>query len=403
MKVLHILDHSRPIISGYSSRSHYILKWQKQDGIDVLAMSSPIYNRNNDENLIDDIKYYRCNNFFSHLFLRKIFSIYSMKRKIEDLFIKERFDLIHAHSPSILGIATILAGRTINVPFVYEVRALWEDAAVDQGKIKQGSLLYNLYKKIEGYVFNKADSLVVICDGLRKDLISRGCDDAKVFVVPNGIDIQRFNANKENSSSLLKRKLGIKDELVIGFIGSFYRFEGLDLLVEAVAKIEGIKVVLVGDGEMYQDIKVLVEQIGVSSKVVLTGKVPHEEVQDYYSLMDILVYPRKKQRITEMVTPLKPLEAMALGKVVVGSDVGGIKEIIGEDMNAGGLIFKADDRRELLNTLVMVINDSNLRRQLKKKALNRAKQRDWKSIIKIYREVYDFAQKNFQGRCMCQS
>jgi len=393
MKILHILDHSQPIISGYSFRSHYILKWQQKLGFNPIGITSPLYNRDGKPwEEIEGIKYYRTSSpafFIRYPGLRELSAILLLKHKIEIISQLEKPNIIHAHSPSLCGFAAALAAKKLKKPFIYEIRAFWEDAAVDQGKFGYGSFLYKFYQKLENKVVKEANAVVTLCEGLKKELISRSFKPEKIFVVPNAVDLNRFTPlNRDNQ---LAQRLGIDDNIVLGFIGSFYRFEGLDLLVKAVAKIEKVKLILVGDGERYEEIKKLVSELNLSSKVVITGRVPHSEVKKYYSLMDIMVYPRLSERITELVTPLKPLEAMALGKIVVGSDVGGVKEIIGEGQNAGGLTFKAGDLEDLVAKLKLVIDNSELRDEFKKKALNRAKQRDWAIIVKRYFKVYEFA------------
>ena len=398
MKVLHILDHTRPIISGYSFRTHYILKWQKKLGAEPIGLSSPLYNSDQDKVFIDGVSYIRCGFPFDLGLFKKALSIFVLNKKIKELHKKYKFDIFHAHSPSILGLSTIKAQKRSKVPFVYEVRALWEDAAVDQNRIKEGSIGYRMYRGLESHVLKKANAVVVICEGLKKELISRGIDEKKIFVVPNGIDIEKFDPKKIKENSRLKKKFDIRSETVVGFIGSFYEFEGLDLLIRAVVKMDGVRVILVGDGEKFEDLKRLAHKLNKDKKVIFVGRVPHEEIFDYYSLMDILIYPRKKRRITDMVTPLKPLEAMALGKVVIGSDVKGIKEIIGEGHKAGGIIFAADDVEDLKKKIDMVRRDEALKAELRKKALLRAKQRAWHRIVQKYFDVYRFAKIDFQNK-----
>ncbi len=393
MRVLHILDHTRPIISGYSFRSHYILFWQKSIGIHPTALSSPLYNRQENEEVIDGVRYLRCNSrvFFSKA--RKLFCFYFFKRKIKKLLSQEKFDLLHAHSPSLCGISAIL-GKDKEIPFVYEVRALWEDAAVDQGKIKEGSLKYNIYKNLENFVLKRANAIVVICRGLKEELINRGFNENKIFVVPNGIDLSKFDFQKAKEKKDLKDKLNISNEPVVGFIGSFYRFEGLDLLIKAIEDLKSFKLLLVGDGEKFLELKELVSKRGLGSRVIFTGRVPHQDIITYYSVMDLLVYPRKDERITRIVTPLKPLEAMALGKVVIGSDVDGVKEIIGEGKQAGGILFRREDVDDLKAKIKMVLNNRNIKKHFEERALERAKRKSWDKIVRRYLDVYEFARRD---------
>ena len=145
---------------------------------------------------------------------------------------------------------------------------------------------------------------------------------------------------------------------VLGFLGSFYGYEGLDLLIAALPEVliinPKVRLLLVGGGPQEQRLKQQVILLGLEGKVIFTGRVPHNEVGNYYSLVDLLVYPRKKMRLTELVTPLKPLEAMAQGKLVLASDVGGHKELITDNEN--GFLFEADNMDHLAQRIIDILS-----------------------------------------------
>ena len=390
MKILHVLDHSRPLTSGYAFRSHYILSWQKKIGLDPWGLTSPLYNQGAGWEEIDGVSYFRTRlpKFFLRFpLIRELGTIFVLKRAIVRAAQESGPEVIHAHSPSLCGYAAVAAGRRLNIPVVYEIRAFWEDAAVDQGKFSYNSLPYRLYRAFETQVAKRAQAVVTICQGLKKDLLGRGIPEKKIFVVPNAVDLKRFKPLAPDEK--LKKKLGLEGVLVVGFIGSFYRFEGLDLLIRAVSRLDKVKALLVGSGEKYEELKKMVKDLGLESKILMPGRVPHHEVSRYYSIMDVMVYPRRRERITELVTPLKPLEAMAHGKIVIGSDVGGIKEIIGEGEEAGGLLFKAEEVEDLTIKLAQVLHNPSYQNELRNKAMNRARKRDWSIVIKRYVEVYE--------------
>ena len=145
---------------------------------------------------------------------------------------------------------------------------------------------------------------------------------------------------------------------MLGFIGSFYAYEGLNLLLEALpAMLQGrpdVRVLLVGGGPQDAALKAQALALGVADKVVFTGRVPHSEVQRYYDLVDVLCYPRHSMRLTELVTPLKPLEAMAQGRLLVASDVGGHRELIRHGET--GMLFKAGDAAALAETVLGLLD-----------------------------------------------
>jgi glycosyltransferase involved in cell wall biosynthesis len=179
---------------------------------------------------------------------------------------------------------------------------------------------------------------------------------------------------------------------VIGFIGSFYHFEGLDCLIRAMplvlAALPTARLVLVGTGEAEMAIRDRVQSLGLADAVTLTGRVPHADVLRYYSIMDVLVYPRRSERVTELVTPLKPLEALAVGKPVVGSDVGGIAELL--DDGKVGRLFKAGDAADLANVLLAVLGNPALREEMRASGRRFVlERRQWSSLAAEYLPIYE--------------
>ena len=239
---------------------------------------------------------------------------------------------------------------------VYEVRAFWEDAAVDHGTTQEGSLRYRLTRWLETRALRQAQHVFTICEGLRNDIVGRGIAENRITVIPNAVDIAAFDPGGQ-PDNVLKSKLGLDGARVVGFIGSFYAYEGLSLLLDALPRLlqstPDVKVLLVGGGPQDAALKAQAQQLGLSDKVVFTGRVPHGDVQRYYDLVDVLAYPRLSMRLTELVTPLKPLEAMAQGRLMVASDVGGHRELIQNGEN--GMMFTAGSKDALADALASLM------------------------------------------------
>jgi PEP-CTERM/exosortase A-associated glycosyltransferase len=239
---------------------------------------------------------------------------------------------------------------------VYEVRASWEDAAVDHGTTRQGSLRYRMTRFLETQLLKRADAVSTICQGLRDEIIGRGIREEHVTVIPNAVDIQSFSEPRSKDMQLANA-LGLIDSIVLGFIGSFYRYEGIDLLIEALPHIipehPNVKVLLVGGGPHEPELRKATASARLDPYIVFTGRVKHADVNRYYDLVDIFVYPRRRKRLTEFVTPLKPLEAMASRTVVLASDVGGHKELINDGET--GYLFPADDATALADRLMAIL------------------------------------------------
>ena len=232
--------------------------------------------------------------------------------------------------------------------------------------------------------------VTTICEGLRSDIASRGIPEEKITVIPNAVDIERFSYNVEPDQQL-RTQLGLQNKTVLGFIGSFYAYEGLPLLLEALPTIvlnkPGTRLLLVGGGPQEALIKQKTKELGLDEAVIFTGRVPHERVQDYYNQVDIFVYPRLSMRLTDLVTPLKPLEAMAQGRLVVASDVGGHKELIENQHN--GCLFKANDADALAATVLNLLNQPQRWEQLRVAGRSYVEQeRNWTKSVSFYKNIY---------------
>lgn len=361
MRILHILDHSIPLHSGYTFRTLSILKSQRARGWETFHLTSPKQeNCVVGEEVVDGWHFYRTppgHGFFSMLpGMGEIELIGETTHRLEQVVRQVKPHILHAHSPLLNAIPALRVGRRLGLPVVYEVRAFWEDAAVDHGTTSEGSLRYLLTRRLESYVLKRADAVTVICDGLRQDIIARGIPPDKVTVIPNAVDVDDFQVGGRPDEAL-KKNLGLDGKVVIGFIGSFYAYEGLDLLIGALPPIldraPDVRVLLVGGGPQENVLKCQAQELGVADKIVFTGRVPHSEVSRYYCLVDMLTYPRHSMRLTELVTPLKPLEAMAQGKLIIASDVGGHRELIRDGKT--GLLFKAGDPIALAEKIIGVV------------------------------------------------
>lgn len=349
-RILHVLDHSLPLHSGYTFRTRAILKAQAGAGWEVCGLTGvrqyqhgvqPAGEREEAEGL----HFFRTPQTVSGpAGVREWREIRALEKRIVAIHREWPFDIIHAHSPALNGLAAARAATRLGLPLIYEIRAFWEDAAVGNGTGVEGSLKYRLTRALENHVVARADRVAVICEGLRSDLVARGFDAGKIFVSPNGVDMELFG-NPPPRDEALAGQLGLMGKDVIGYIGSFYDYEGIDDLIAAMAHLEGAAreahLLLVGGGPMEQALRAQAAASPAAARIHFVGRVPHEEVERYYSLVDILAYPRKRMRLTDLVTPLKPLEAMAQGKLVAASDVGGHRELIEDGVT--GTLFPADD------------------------------------------------------------
>ena len=392
MRILHVLDHSLPLQSGYSFRTRAIVKAQIDRGWQPLCLTGPRHADAADgPETIDGITFYRTNEEPSgRAPLREWREIRAFSRRIDEMIRELRPDQVHVHSPVLNALAALRPARRHAVPLLYEIRAFWEDAAVGNGTGREGSARYRLTRAFETWAANKADAVAVICEGLRRDLVARGVDAAKIMVSPNGVDMGLFGAPAAPDPAFA-RSLGLDGAEVVGFIGSFYDYEGLDDLIAAMPLLAErrpkARLLLVGGGPMEARLRALAAASPAAERILFAGRVPHREVERYYALIDVLAYPRKAMRLTELVTPLKPLEAMAQRKLVAASDVGGHRELI-EDGVTGTLVPPGDPQAlaAALDRLFEERSGWEHRRETARAFVER--DRNWASNISRYAPVY---------------
>lgn len=358
MRILHVLDHSIPLHSGYTFRTAALLREQRALGWETFHVTSPKQGVSSvAEETVDGLSFFRTPPAQGMGVNWPVMGEWQLMRaleaRIEEVANQIKPDIIHAHSPVLNAMPALSVGCKLEIPVVYEIRAFWEDAAVDHGTTREGSLRYRLTRALETSAIRRANHVFTICEGLRADIVARGISASHVTVIPNAVDVETFQL-AQPADPALQEKWGLKGRTVIGFIGSFYAYEGLDLLVAALPDVikahPNACLLLVGGGPQEAALKAQVQSLGLTQHVIFTGRVPHAEVNRYYDLIDMLAYPRHSMRLTELVTPLKPLEAMAQGHLFVASDVGGHKELIEHGKN--GWLFKADDRSALSQAIV---------------------------------------------------
>jgi len=343
---------------------------------------------------VEGLKFYRTNMINTYIYR---LSILKQIKIVIDLFFNllkttklEDPDILHAHSPVFNGIAGLLVSKITKKPLVYEIRGFWEDAAVDTKSTTEKSIRYKMTRLMETLICNHADKVTTICNSLKNELIERNIANEKITVIPNGVNIDQFQIIEDRNADLVK-KFGLHNQLVVGFIGSFYPYEGIDLLLEAVKVLSNkglsIRCIIVGGGPEAEALRGLSRKLDIVSLVTFTGRVPHNKVPEYYSVIDLLVYARKSKRITELVTPLKPLEAMSQKRPFLASNVGGHKELIIDGET--GLLFEKDSLEDLVNKILHFSESRFEIDQILENGYNYVKtKKNWSHSTAGYKKVY---------------
>ena len=395
LRILHVLDHSTPLHSGYTFRTLAILREQRKLGWETFHLTSPKHTATQTlEEDVDGWHFFRTPPTGSGTRLPGLGEMALMRRterRLAEVAAKVQPQILHAHSPVLNAIPALRVGKRLGIPVVYEVRAFWEDAAADHGTAAEGSLRYRLTRRLETHALHKAQHVVTICEGLRGDIAARGILADKITVIPNAVDIEAFEPGGQPDEAL-KVRMGLGGATVVGFIGSFYAYEGLDLLLDALPALlqrrPDVRVLLVGGGPQDAALKAQAARLDLADKVVFTGRVPHTEVQRYYDLVDVLAYPRHSMRLTELVTPLKPLEAMAQGRLLVASDVGGHRELIRHGET--GWLFKAGSAQALADAITSLLDSRERWPDLRRAGREFVeRERNWGASVACYRPVFE--------------
>jgi glycosyltransferase involved in cell wall biosynthesis len=284
-----------------------------------------------------------------------------------------RPEWVIAASNYITALPALIAARRLGLPFLSEVRVFWEITRQSREPEFEASEQFRILKQMEAEVARRADHVFTLTGPMRDELVRRGVDPATITLLPNSCDTERF-APRSRDEALAARLQIPASVPVIGYIGTFVQYEGLEDLVAACAMLRGrgrdFRLMLIGNenvsgaekGPITAEIERIAAETGLSDRLIMPGRVPHDEVAAYYSLIDIAPFPRKPQPVTEMVSPLKPLEALATEKAVVVSSVAALAEMITDEET--GLVFAKGDVGSLADVLDRLIGDPGLRASL---------------------------------------
>jgi glycosyltransferase involved in cell wall biosynthesis len=403
MKILFVMEDSIPRDNGCPVRNRYLMENLKRAGLDVIGLTSPFMEACPGEptegwEVINEIRYRRTQ--YMNSIVNVSFPLLRMARRVpmfrqnckllERMCREEEPDLIHAITSYFNGNAANAVGKKLNIPRLYEVRSIAGSAAAVVDGRSHKAFKYQTVWRLDKRAMMEATRVAPLSEALRDELVRRGLPESKMDVVHNGIDIDNF-VPQERSAELVDR-YGLRNNVVVGYIGSIRRIEGLSLLVDAAPHVTKqcphVKFLVIGDGADLEMLKKQCITAGVAGAFVFTGRIPHEEIPQYYSVIDIFVLPRIDALVNQTVAPLKPLEAMATGKAVLASDVTGLAEAI----NTGktGMLFKADDVGDLYEKMISLLEQRELRLTIGKAAREWSiKNRQWKDMTESYRSIYE--------------
>lgn len=368
---------------------------QAELGIQVIAVTSPFQPALQEEENINGIRYVRfainrsetISDNQKSIFKRilRFFKIFSFYTKLKKVVVQESPDLLHAHAMFFCGIPALILGNKYKLPVVYEVRSLWMLSKTNKRKSLLAVLIEKILFKLELFVMAKADVVIAINENLKQVLIEGGICERKIHIIKNAVNTTLIKDLKQK----IKRTSDI-NRLNFGYIGTLTPHEGIDLLINAfrsfIHKNPNSNLFIYGTGIETKRIK---EKVIGNSNIKFCGPISPDEVYNAFTNIDVIVNPRYKNKLTDAVTPLKPLEAMAYEKIVIGSDVGGIKELITNQVN--GFLFSAGDVDELIKLMQEISEFNQIQlNNIKKVALEYVEsEKSWSNNALKYENIYE--------------
>lgn len=383
-RLCYVLHNSLPYSSGgYATRAQGVAKGLLAAGLDPICITRPGFPVDTTAVKSSDVPEVRDVEGIPYHHIaepsRKQFKgqgyIQMASKALKQKFMDLRPQVVMAASNYLTSLPAQIAARELGIPFIYEVRGFWEVTRISREPEFLHTTAYAEMAGLEALSAREADHVFTLTGPMREELISRGVPGDLITLLPNSCDPTRFHPRGRDRE--LASRLGIADHVpVIGYIGSFVQYEGLENLAQACAILsrrgQDFRLLLVGNenvsgndrGPITQEILRVADEEGLADKLIMPGRVPHEEVEAWYSLIDIAPFPRKPQPVTEMVSPMKPLEAFAMEKAVVASSVRALTEMVQHEET--GLIFEKGNVQALADTLARLIADPELRERLGK-------------------------------------
>ncbi len=401
-RILHLVTVSVPYRqAGYTVRTQSVVRSQRAVGLDAHvatragfpfrdgAPKAPL------DEIVDGVPYHRLVRDLGWT-ARPDRTIDAGARAAAALVDKLRPAALQPASNHVQARVALAVGRPIGLPVVYEVRGFWEESwAAGQGLDPETALTIDRYRgsrEAEIAVTGAVDAIVTLSETMRAELVARGVSADKITVVPNAVETDRFVPRPRDGALAAAQGIA-KDDLVVGYITTFNAYEGIPILLQAAAIVRDggrpIKVLLVGDGDEERTIRAEAARLGLDDgTLIMPGRIGHDDIQAFYSLIDVFVVPRTPDRVSRLVTPLKPLEAMALERCVVVSDVPALRELVTPDET--GRTFTAGDPDDLARVLDDLLGDPETRAGLGRQARAWVEgERTWAQNGQRYRELYE--------------
>ncbi len=267
------------------------------------------------------------------------------------------------HPPLTIGIAAVIIGRLRGIPILYDVQDLWPDSVVLAGLLKPG-LVVRLMSVLERFVYREADHIIVVTEGAKKNVMSKGVASEKVTVMPHWIDNTPFLERDGNATTDLRLRQGWDGKFVLLFAGNLGIVQGLETIVRAASLLRdspNLRFVFVGDGAAEAGLRELVASLNVEESVQFLGRQPAERMPDYLAAADALIVHLKASPLADVIIPTKTLAYLASGTPIIMAVDGAAARLV--EAAGAGIVIPAENPSELANAAREFVNLSSVERE----------------------------------------
>ncbi|MQA95646.1 MAG: glycosyltransferase [Streptosporangiales bacterium] len=399
-RVLHLVTNALPHTNaGYSQRTQRIAAAQRAEGLDphvVTRAGHPLTSGSLDARrlaVVDGVPYHRVLPWLPPRDAAA--SVAATAEGAAALVRRLRPEILHAASDHHNAEVALALRARYGIPVVYEVRGFLEESWLSRDPRRTVEAPYYRHaRERETACMTAADLVVTLGEAMREEIVARGVPADRVLVVPNAVDDGFLEPLPDPGN--LRESLGIPAEtVVVGATTSCFGYEGLDTLLDAVAELRGrgarVHALIVGDGPELPALRRRAARLGLTEPGAVAahfpGRVNSRDVRRYHAVLDVFTVPRKNDRVCQLVTPLKPVEAMAGGLPVVASQVAAMREIVEPEVT--GELIPPDDPVALADRLELLVYSPKRRAELGRAAKARiGTDRTWRTAARRYREAY---------------
>jgi glycosyltransferase involved in cell wall biosynthesis len=384
MHILFLTDNFPPEVNAPASRTHEHARAWVVAGEQVTVITcvpnfpkGQVFNgyRNRlwQQEVMDGIRVIRVWSYITanEGFVRRIldYTSYMLSAFVASWFVR-RVDVVVGTSPQFFtAVAAWAVGLVKRVPFVFELRDLWPESIKAVGAMKDSAVIRGL-ERLELFLYRRARLIVSVTHSFRDTLVRRGIDGAKIEIVTNGVDVERFSPRPKDAA--LEHELGFECCFVAGYIGTHGLAHGLETLLQAMQRLQGhaqgrhIRLLLLGDGARKAELQAEAARLGLAN-VRFVDTVPKEQVARYWSLLDVSIIHLRRSELFATVIPSKLFECMGMGIPVLHGVAGESAAIV--EREGCGIVFEPEDAGALMQTLLALHDDPALRGQLRAAAL----------------------------------